>query len=199
MKLAGKPLTLLLPRNIKAEISGMVDRAESSVPEAYESSIGQNIIAPPGYDARGPHVYPPPPLSQRYVPAISQDDETLSPSIKRNVASKHSGLGGSHFNDLKTGIQTQKSLKEPTPKITSFNINIQRPGGKRFKLIITRQDTIKVVKCKLQAQEGFPVEAQRLTFSGIQLDNDRTVADYKIQDGDTIHLFMIMRRGAISN
>jgi ubiquitin-like protein Nedd8 len=47
-----------------------------------------------------------------------------------------------------------------------------------------------VVKRKLEAQEGYRAEDQRLIFAGGQLDNNRTVADYNIKHEHTLHLVM---------
>jgi hypothetical protein len=93
------------------------------------------------------------------------------------------------------GIQTQQHSNELSPIIPSFYVFIKTLSGKTIKLIITRQDTIEVVKRKLEAQEGYRAEDQRLIFAGQYLDNGRTVADYNVQDESTFHL--IIRLGAV--
>jgi Ubiquitin family len=53
--------------------------------------------------------------------------------------------------------------------------------------------TVEHVKQELQNIEGTPPEQQRLIFTGKQLEDDRTLAHYNIQNGATLHLVLRLR------
>ena len=67
--------------------------------------------------------------------------------------------------------------------------------GKTIPLEVDPNETVESLKQKVQEKEGVPPDQQRLVYGGKQLENGKTLADYKIQSESTIHLVLRLKGG----
>ena len=77
----------------------------------------------------------------------------------------------------------------------SKQIFIKTLQGKTMTIEVSDSDTIGTIKQKIQDKEGIPPDQQRLVFNGKQLEDDKTVEDYAIEENANIHLVLRLRGG----
>jgi hypothetical protein len=70
----------------------------------------------------------------------------------------------------------------------TMEICVKTLTGKSTTLYVEASDTIKRVKEKIQEKNGTLPSNQRLIFATLQLEDQRTCADYKIKHKSTLHL-----------
>uniref|UniRef100_A0A3Q3AHW9 Ubiquitin-like protein NEDD8 n=1 Tax=Kryptolebias marmoratus TaxID=37003 RepID=A0A3Q3AHW9_KRYMA len=76
-------------------------------------------------------------------------------------------------------------------------IKVKTLTGKEIEIDI--EPTDKVHNCRIkervEEKEGIPPQQQRLIYSGKQMNDEKTAADYKIQGGSVLHLVLALRGG----
>lgn len=89
---------------------------------------------------------------------------------------------------LFTVILTFVILSQTKLTVLANELFVRISDNQTLHLIVEPGDSIDHVKDHIRSNTGFAAEIQRLYFNGRELENGHTLADYSVQDRDTIDL-----------
>ena len=86
----------------------------------------------------------------------------------------------------------------PTASLPSpITVWVKTLTGKKFTVDVNPAKTVEMFKLKIREKEGTPLDQQRLIHAGLQLEDGRTLGDYRNRIGNesTIHMVLRLRGG----
>jgi hypothetical protein len=97
-------------------------------------------------------------------------------------------------NSLRKNNRTKKSRNNKFQMNGGMSIIVKRLLNEgEYRLEIESSDTIESVKDHIFTKTGIPVDKQRLIFNGKQLEDNHTLADYRILNNSVITLVLRLR------
>lgn len=76
-----------------------------------------------------------------------------------------------------------------------MQVFVKTLSGKTISVECEPDESIESLKEKIMAKEGVPPDQQRIIFGGKQLDTQKNLSDYDIDDDSTLHLVLRLRGG----
>mmetsp|Transcript_7278 Transcript_7278/g.17728 ORF Transcript_7278/g.17728 Transcript_7278/m.17728 type:complete len:132 (-) Transcript_7278:534-929(-) len=128
---------------------------------------------------------------RRWQAALDKFAELYGRPYTHNYCGGGRGALGSALRDHGRYVFTQP----PTFQTSNIiKVNVMTLTGKTFHLWAERPAaTVEDFKDGVRPSEGIPAEEQRLVYAGRQLDDNRTLSDYGVFDGSTIHLILRLK------
>jgi len=97
------------------------------------------------------------------------------------------------LGSLEEGSEIVVQVKELTDLV-----HVKTLTGRDINVPVDLSDTVEALKDTINDQEGIPIDQQRLIFEGNQIEDERTLQYYRIQNESTLHLVLRLRGGGTS-
>ncbi|KAH7411940.1 integral membrane protein [Phaeosphaeria sp. MPI-PUGE-AT-0046c] len=144
---------------------------------------------------------------QEWLDGVADSDGTVRQFVSMPFASGHSVEAQITGNDATGGIQfeivpyrrlSSKSLTwdvQPVAHQGPTQIFVKTLTGTLGIFGVNLNESVKTLKARITSVSGVPIDQQRLLFNGKQMEESRTLAEYKIGRDSTIHFVLRLRGG----
>ena len=124
---------------------------------------------------------------EKFVPEAIDLNSPTGVNIKYNLFYKNrvSPLLNLLVN---SGVKSGETIE--LSERNTIQIFLKTLNGKTEIFNVEPTDTMKLFKIIIQFKEGIPPDQARLNFAGRQLRDERTFAQYNIQNGSNLHLYL---------
>jgi len=78
---------------------------------------------------------------------------------------------------------------------TVYTFNVVTLTGKTVEITIDVTSSIEAFKKEIEKKEMIPIDQQRLIYAGKQMEDNKSILDYNIPNGETVHLVLRLRGG----
>jgi len=187
--------TILRKKDVSAKSRDGHEASESCLEPLIPGSNLELIPAKPA-NVEETRVSNPPRKSPARLELSEEEDIELYYSIqvmRALIIDKYEANFESELDSLKSSTSEAQSTDLNTSPST-MQIFVKYLAGKTLAIRVDPMDSVDTVKDKIEVMEGIPKHKQCLIFARKQLENGRTLADYKVQRDSTLHLVLNLRR-----
>lgn len=130
-------------------------------------------------------------LETRSSVKVGQIKERIEKELDEPIRVEHCGV---ELKDGKTlgecGVKDKSTLNV---KILIPYLLVHTLTGKRLIISFEQSETVEHLKARIQDKVGMAPKDQRLVFAGKQLEDNKTLADYNMTSGSSIHIVLRLR------
>jgi hypothetical protein len=123
-----------------------------------------------------------------HAPASSSSSS--SSSVSTRAAKRRKAAVNSRATKPPTSASASTSASDAT---NHGNFNFRLPDRKQITLQIDSDDTVEIIKRKIEKQTGIPADQQRLVSASRQLEDAQTLQDYHIQPASVVDVMLRCR------